>query len=879
MGKFGKRLLGWIIILVIVPLALVSLLVYSRGKDILRGQVYTTLEVAADGVRSRLFGLIEQKKNRVRDFSSDGFIRERLEEIAVRPDDAGAARRLDGHLARNKKPLDSDILDIFIFDRTGRPVAGTNAERLEKGSFEPEFFASGKSVATMFSIEEHHAPRHFAVSAPLTSLLNGKFIGVITVLFKASSVDNILAVSTESRGRRTAFKNANGMRVSIVDRSMTVISSSMPGLIGRHNGSAMVRSALDNRQATGKYTDMLGEKRIGATSYVTEPDWAIVVSFSEKEMLAPVNHLAFTALPFIYGGIVSMIAVAGVLSKGVTARMIEAASKSRRIAAGHLSERIEAGGADDEFALFATSFNKMVSNLMEREESLKKSENKYRMLLENLPQRVFLKDRNSTYISCNANYARDLHIEPDAIAGKTDYDFHAEALAVKYTADDGEVMKSGRMMDFEDKYVLDGAERFVHTVKAPVRNESGDVTGVLGIFWDVTRQKAAEEENARLQEQLIHMQKMEAIGQLTESIAHDFNNLLTAIIGNGYLIAMKMEKDAYVKPMVDQILAASEKATNLTRGLLAFGRKQALDVRPVALSEVVQSVEKLLARLLGEKIEFRTIIGDGGTIAMADFGRMEQVLLNLATNARDAMPAGGVFTIETGSVTVDDEFIRSHGYGKPGRYAAITATDTGVGIDEETRKRIFEPFFTTKDREKGTGLGLSIIYRIIKQHDGYIDVRSVPGRGAAFSVLVPAVEARIERAGAALSAPAAAGGNETILLAEDESEVRGLTRAVLEDAGYDVIEAADGNDAVEKFVLNNRSVRLLIFDAIMPGKNGREAYDEINALNPGIKTIFMSGYSEDIIHKSGILDEGLNFTVKPFVPLEFLKKVRDVLDG
>ncbi len=284
-----------------------------------------------------------------------------------------------------------------------------------------------------------------------------------------------------------------------------------------------------------------------------------------------------------------------------------------------------------------------------------------------------------------------------------------------------------------------------------------------------------------------------------------------------------------------------------------------------------------MPKIIGEDIELKVTVTDKDPVIMADSIQVEQVLTNLATNARDAMPGGGLLAIITDVVELDNNFIIAHGYGTLGMYALISVTDTGAGIDAETKERIFEPFFTTKEVGKGTGLGLAIVYGIIQQHKGYIHVYREPGRGTTFKIYLPLIKPAGEEK-ALKGLPTPVGGTETILIAEDETEVRKLTKMILSGFGYKIIEAVNGEDAIHKFMENKDKIRLLILDVIMPRKNGKEVYDTINKRNPNIKAIFVSGYGEDVIYKRDLLCEGLNFISKPILPMELLKKVREALD-
>ena len=411
------------------------------------------------------------------------------------------------------------------------------------------------------------------------------------------------------------------------------------------------------------------------------------------------------------------------------------------------------------------------------------------------------------------------------------------------------------------------------------KNQEGVITNFIAFKEDITLIKQAEEEQAKLRERLERASRLESIGKLAGGIAHDFNNILTVIIGYGNLLK-ETKKDDPSETYVQTILTSAERAAQLTRGLLAFGRKQVINPRPINLNEIIKRTESLLLRLIGEDIELKTILMDRDGIVMADNGQMEQVLMNLATNARDAMPGGGDIIISTEAMELDNEYVKAHGYGEAGKYVLLSFSDTGEGMDEEMRKRIFEPYFTTKEVGKGTGLGLAIVYGIVKQHNGYINAYSEPGKGTTFKIYLPLIESAVEELKPETSAPVVLIGTETILLAEDEVEVRNLGKKVLERFGYKVIEAVDGEEAIQKFVENKDEINLLAFDVLMPKKSGKEACDAIKKIKPDMKVLFMSGYSEDIIHKKGIpLKKGLNFVSKPISPKQFLIMVRMVLDN
>ena len=315
----------------------------------------------------------------------------------------------------------------------------------------------------------------------------------------------------------------------------------------------------------------------------------------------------------------------------------------------------------------------------------------------------------------------------------------------------------------------------------------------------------------------------------------------------------------------------------LTQGLLAFSRKQVIALKPVSLNSLLMRIVKLLPGLIGEEIEVKTDLADDDLTVIADSGQIEQVIVNLATNARDAMIQGGTLNIATESTVLDRETAYAQGYGDAGKYACVSMSDTGSGMNSEIQEKIFEPFFTTKEVGKGTGLGLAMAYGIIKQHNGYINVQSTFGQGTTIRIYFPMAMGKGEEQGAQDLTPLM-GGTETILLAEDEIKVRESLKSILEEFGFTVIEAVDGEDAVKKFEENRDRIQLLILDVIMPRKNGKDAYEEIKRISPEMKALFTSGYTEKAIHARGVLEEGLHFISKPFYPSGILKKIREVLN-
>ena len=438
---------------------------------------------------------------------------------------------------------------------------------------------------------------------------------------------------------------------------------------------------------------------------------------------------------------------------------------------------------------------------------------------------------------------------------------------------------SGETLKFETVHYRKDGTSFPLEVCTKAVKIAGRPLLIFSTERDITERKKAEEEKLNLEEQLQHAQKLEAIGTLAGGVAHDFNNLLTAIIGYGNLLKNEVGKNSLLIAYVNQILNSAERAANLTHNLLSFSRKQIINLMPINVNNIINSMKGFIQRIIGEDIEFSIFLSSKNLTVMADKHQIEHVLINLVTNARDAMPDGGNLTIRTGYKDVDNEFIKKHGYGNFASYALISVEDTGQGMDEETKERLFDPFYTTKEVGKGTGLGLSMAYGIIKQHNGYIDVQTEHGKGTVFNLYFPLIRPTVEEDKKPEDLTILKGGNETILVAEDETYVRDFIKEILLGYGYKVLEAIDGEDAIKILHTHKDKIQLAMLDVIMPKKDGKKVYEEIKKISPHIKVIFISGYATDILYKRGIIEEDIIFISKPIPPDELLIKVREILDS
>jgi PAS domain S-box-containing protein len=482
-----------------------------------------------------------------------------------------------------------------------------------------------------------------------------------------------------------------------------------------------------------------------------------------------------------------------------------------------------------------------------------------------------------SFLYVNPAWRETLGYRDEEIAGLTIFDV-VSSKDRAYYAESLERLMAGEKVDrIEVRLVTSNGREITVEGSINCSGKGGQTVAIRSILRDITERKRAEEALHISEEQLRQSQKMEAIGRLAGGVAHDFNNLLTAINGYSELILGRMGRGEPMRADIEEIRKAGERAAALTRQLLAFSRKQVLQPKVIDLNTIVSEMNKMLQRLIGEHIELITSPATTLGRVKADPGQIEQVLMNLVINSRDAMPNGGRLIIETANLDVEGERVDGHGIIQPGSYVVLTVSDTGCGMDDETQSMIFEPFFTTKGQSKGTGLGLSTVYGIINQSCGQISVNSRVGEGTTFKIYLPRIEETFELMPASNRLLAVAGESETILLVEDEEIVRRLVRETHKMNGYNVLEAANGNEALAIFERYDGPVQLLLTDVVMPGMGGRELVNRITPMRPQMKTLYMSGYTDDAIIHHGVL-EGTAFIQKPFTPNDLAERVREVLD-
>jgi len=936
MKKFNETLLKKslpAIVIIALSVPATFFLSYNLIKAHAKNAALKDMAVIAESYKGQVCQFLEMARRRAQDFASDGFMRTRLpKEIRGRE---GSVNNLSKYLAENKITLDESIKTIHILSMEGRVVASTGNSEIGKDLSNETFFIKGKdAIALVENTAGHEGMPELAVSAPIFSMSKKRAIGVLVNTIRLSELNKILSGEYRMEQHSILWNKGRwkSIEVYLVNKNKRMITNSVSvhplplnsvkeptpspsqegntksPLLGGDLGvgellpnsifakDAVLKQIVNTlpvatglttkKETAGFYKDYRGIVVAGTSKPISQLEWVLLTEIDEEEILSFMRLMLMSApIPaciIIIVGIVLFITLfktermkaENTLEEQSCLTALGAAIGVALVQHGNLRDILQkcaealVKNLDVSFARIWT-FNKE-TNMLELQSSAgiyPHTDSQHNRI----PVSTFK-------VSLNAE-ERKPYLTNSVIGDPKvpDQEWARQTGMVSY-ADypltvDGRLV--GVMAIFAQKPITEVTLRALTSVSDSI---------ALGIDHNclkenlLTEKKRREEEQNALREQLYHSQKLESVGTLAGGIAHDFNNILAIIIGYGNLLEKSVGKGNPSRFYIQKILKSAERATNLVQGLLAFSRKQGSSQKPVPINRILLQVKSLLSGFIGEDIVLDIVPANKDCIVMADSDQMEQVLINLATNARDAMPRGGTLTITTKVVELDDVFIKVHGYGEIGKYVLISVKDMGTGMDKETQRRIFQPFFTTKEVGKGTGLGLSIVYGIIKQHGGYINVESEPGKGATFRIYLPLIKSTVEEE-KPTPLPAYLNGTEMLLVAEDEEDVRNLAKSLLEEAGYKVIAAVDGYDAVNKFMGNKDTINFLLLDVIMPTKNGQEAYEEIRKIRPGIKALFMSGYSESVIHQKTILKEGLYYISKPFSQTALLKKVRAILDN
>ena len=578
--------------------------------------------------------------------------------------------------------------------------------------------------------------------------------------------------------------------------------------------------------------------------------------------------LLLIAAGFVFGA-----ATLYLLERVVISRIANLTENITQIgASGDLSARLDVPG-HDELAFLGVAINGMLEDLEKSQIERHEGRARLAMMIERMPAVLWTTDKQLRYTSSMGAGLDSLGVKSGGLTGKTlaEYfetnDPQHPSIAAHWRALAGESLT----------YELHWQKRIFESHVRPLRDTDGEIIGVIGVALDITDRK-------QLADQLRQSQKLQAVGELAGGVAHDFNNLLMVVKGHAEMLLDRLpsasaERQSPARQNVEQIQQAAERAAGLTRQLLAFSRMQVLQPRVLDLNEVVAGMIQMVSRVIGANIELAFLPGANLGRVKADPSQIEQVALNLVVNARDAMPDGGRLTIETSNVRLDRDYATEHAVVDPGDYVMLTVSDSGIGMDAATQARIFEPFFTTKSQGRGTGLGLATVYGVVKQSGGYVWVYSEVGHGTTFKVYLPMVQAPAEKKAPEKPASGHEPGSETILFVEDEQSVRELVTEYLAARGYQVLDAADGMQALEIAAAHKGKIQLLITDVVMPRLSGRELASRLAATRPDLKVLYISGYTDDSIFRHGVLQGGMAFLQKPFNLKALATKIREILEG
>ena len=749
---------------------------------------------------------------------------------------------------------------VVIFDEAGKEVFGRgyNLRKRQEAPIPADLEVCVRRTALEARVQRTHRP-----ASGIIMLASGPFLMDARPVLKNNS-DGVplgLMIMGRALDDDAMMRLANMTHLSLdLERIDTLASQSKfessSGAIVRPNIVEVRDDGRDSLAAYEEIVDVRGEPafilRIHLKRDISEQGQTTLLQFL----------LLLLAAGFTFGAVTLYL-----LERTVLSRVANLSERITQIgASGDLSARVGVTGKD-ELAFLANAINGMLEDLQHAETERDEGRARLGMIIEKMPAVLWTTDRDLRFTSSVGAGLEHLGLKPNQMVGSTIYDY--------FRTDDPEfpvIVAHRRALAGEaTSYEIEWQNRDFESHVQPLRDAEGEVVGVIGVALDITDRR-------HLADQLRQSQKMQAVGQLAGGVAHDFNNLLMVVKGHAEILLNRIQSGSPLHNNAEQIDKAADRAASLTRQLLAFSRMQVLQARVLDLNEVVGGMTKMFSRVIGENIELTFVPGSRLGRVKADPGQIEQVLLNLVVNARDAMETGGRITIETSNVQLDRDYCAKHHNIEPGPWVMLTVTDTGCGMDAKTQTRIFEPFFTTKAQGKGTGLGLATVYGVVKQSGGFIYVYSEVGHGTTFKVYLPQVVADVDKDVAEKPA-AAPSGSETILFVEDEESVRELVREYLMGTGYRVLEACDGVQALEIAAAHKGAIDILVTDVVMPRLSGRELASRIAAVRPNVKVLFISGYTDDSIFRHGVLEGGVAYLQKPFNLKAIAQKIREVLDG
>jgi PAS domain S-box-containing protein len=859
LSSLSDRLLLALLAVAIIPLGIVGLGGAAIARQVVEGESGRELTGLARGLAAQL------------DLQTQGLFDDGRA-IASGP----AFRFLDPEMlppalaeARERYP---HMRQLAAYNRAGQAMSfagvGDGSPALDGGAFQQ---ALDGAPAWSIYREPDGEPLAFITYTPIRQA-NTQVAGVLIAF---ADINQLTFIAARARA-------GSPDRVLVIDQGSRVLFVPGPPLADVRPGAAWSGISADSRRAgIGNSRYRIGrEMHLAGFAAVPTVGWTVVYERPESAALAPAQGFWTLALIGIAVTAALSVAVAILFARTLTRPVRELALAARAFGADDSVAPLPvAAPGSAEVKTLVDAFATMRNNVLSREAALRESEERYRLLVEHFPEAIAVHSQGKlTY--ANQAYLRLVGARSVAELGEAPVlQFVDPAHRAIQEERMRRVAEGGGAMEMVEEQVFrsDGQVVDVEVTAIPLTYEGKPAAQVL--IRDITARKESELALREAEERLRQAQKMEAVGALAGGIAHDFNNLLTAINGFSQLLLWRLPEKDRSRTFVEEILKAGERASDLTRQLLAFGRRQVLQPRVIDLNATIGEMDKLLHRVIGEDMRLRFELADELDPIKADPGQIGQVLMNLVVNARDAMPDGGDITIQTGNVDLDDSYERAHGMRRAGPHVLLMVRDSGTGMSRETQQRIFEPFFTTKGPGKGTGLGLATVYGIVKQSGGDVWVQSELGVGTEFRIFLPKSEEELTLPGAA-PAPVEAipRGEETVLLVEDELGVRGLAVAVLESSGYTVLSTEQPGQAIELCDRHEGPIHLLLTDVVMPGMNGHEVAKTVSSRRPETKILFMSGYTPDVAVRHGVLSKSA-YLQKPFSPAALARKVREVLDS
>ncbi|MFH1956841.1 MAG: PAS domain S-box protein [bacterium] len=781
-----------------------------------------------------------------------------------------------------------EITGVCVADMEGMPIYRTGSGQLENVSRMPNFQVAsrGDKVFSDIYIEPTTLEPIQTITLPIIADDGRTVVGVI---FADISYRRIMR----------SFMGVNigddGNVLVIANHGTVIAHTNLEQVQGVDlSGLPVVKAVLAGESGTMKgYTDELGREALGTYMPVGKLGWGVLIQRPISNMYAEVGRLRTVIIWVVIAGVLIVLPAGWLMARQIAGPVGQLAGAAKRVAQGDLSTSVEVISSN-EIGMLAHSFNQMVISLKKaRDElqewsealeqsrnALRKSEERFRQFFENAPAYCYIVSPEDMILDVNKAALDTLCYRKEHLVGKPLQSVYAPESLQKIRRLTAMRQETGELRNEEMVIITkEGNRRIVLFSVNTNRDEEGDILNSVAVQQDITEHKKAEEERENLQKQLLQSQKMEAIGQFVGAIAHDFNNLLTPILCLSDLSVHFLSDKKALRSNFTEIKTATIKGRDLIAQLLAFSRKQVLRPETLNLNDLVSNISKMLVRIIGEDIELNIRPADKlGNISI-DPVQAEQIIMNLAINAKAAMPKGGKLTFETANVELDENYVKSHVDMSPGSYIMLAISDSGAGMEKEIIAHIFEPFFTTKG-DKGSGLGLSTVYGIVKQSGGDIRVYSEPGQGTTFKIYFPRIYGKADIIAKEQISKKSLKGTETILVVEDEKMVRETIHQILKVFGYNPLLASNGAEAEKLIKKYKDEIHMLITDIILPGKlNGKETAEHIIRERPDIKTLFISGYTENAIVENGILAVNINFLQKPFDSNSLAKKIRGILDA